>query len=206
MGWTEYYATHFTSKGIIDRKKECDAYFLEGLNRGFYDIVKSRMVGSVYYAAVMPLKRYQKDSSGKYIKDAKGKEIVEDIPQDQREVFGFVMLTSIRDGYFAYKPISEDMGPAQRKCPNSVLDALTPTNNTFAAAWRKECRDNNAKQNLSKLPVGTEIEFEWFGKTIRLRKRAPAYQFKKDWWYNDADHSYCAKKRIPMDYTIVKNP
>ena len=111
MGWTEYYATHFTSKGIIDRKKECDAYFLEGLNRGFYDIVKSRMVGSVYYAAVMPLKRYQKDSSGKYIKDTNGKEIIEDIPQDQREVFGFVMLTSIRDGYFAYKPISEDMGP-----------------------------------------------------------------------------------------------
>ena len=55
MGWTEYIATHITPKGQIDRKKECDAYFLEGLNRGFYEVVKSRMVGSVYYAAVTPL-------------------------------------------------------------------------------------------------------------------------------------------------------
>ena len=37
MGWTGYYPTHFNSGGKINRKAECDAYFTEGLNQGFYN-------------------------------------------------------------------------------------------------------------------------------------------------------------------------
>lgn len=35
MGWTEYRASYFKS-GKVDRKAECDAYFLEGHNRGHW--------------------------------------------------------------------------------------------------------------------------------------------------------------------------
>lgn len=205
MGWTEYSATKFNTKGNIDRKAECDAYFLEGLNRGFYEIKKSRIIGSTYYAAVTPLKRYKRDADGKYIYDSSGRGIIEEIPVSDRETFGYVMLTSVDNNKcrFAYKPISEDMGPAQRNCPDSILDCLSPTSNSFAAAWRKECRDNNSRKKLSSLPVGTEIEFEYNGKTIRLRKSAPRYQFKKDFWIVDSTFNYWSKKRIPSDYKIV---
>ena len=48
MGWTSYHATHYSKTGTIDRKAECDGYFMEGLNRGHYRVEKSAMVGSVY--------------------------------------------------------------------------------------------------------------------------------------------------------------
>ena len=32
MGWTGCHATHYKRNGDIDRKAECDGYFLEGLN------------------------------------------------------------------------------------------------------------------------------------------------------------------------------
>lgn len=44
MGWTGYYATHYKN-GKIDRKAECDAYFMEGLNRGNFKVLKSTMKG-----------------------------------------------------------------------------------------------------------------------------------------------------------------
>ena len=65
MGYTEYFATHFHKSGSINRKAECDAYFLESLNRGHYRVVKSSMKGSIYYGAVTPLKRPIKGSDGK---------------------------------------------------------------------------------------------------------------------------------------------
>ena len=52
MGWTWYKASHYYPNGNIDRKAECNAYFTEELNEGQYEILKSTMVGSVYYAAV----------------------------------------------------------------------------------------------------------------------------------------------------------
>ena len=55
MGWTSYHATYYKRNGSIDRKAECDAYFLEGLNRGHYEVLKSAVVGSVCYAAVRNL-------------------------------------------------------------------------------------------------------------------------------------------------------
>ena len=57
MGWTGQHATHY-KRGTVDRKAECDAYFMEGLNAGFYNVLKSALVGSVYYAAVQNVKRY----------------------------------------------------------------------------------------------------------------------------------------------------
>ena len=68
MGWTSYNAKYYTRKGTVDRKRECDAYWLEGLNSGHFNVIRSTMVGSTYYAAVQPIqKRIGEDESGKSI-------------------------------------------------------------------------------------------------------------------------------------------
>ena len=94
MGWTSYNATHYSKNGSIDRKAECDSYFTHGLNRGFYEIVKSSMNGSVYYAAIKKTKRFVLGANGKRLVDKHGCELIEDIPKNEQEVFGEVILTS----------------------------------------------------------------------------------------------------------------
>ena len=47
MGWTEYLATHYKN-GTVNRKAECDVLFDNSKTK----VLKSRMVGSTYYAAV----------------------------------------------------------------------------------------------------------------------------------------------------------
>ena len=65
MGWTSYEATYFKKNGDIDRKAECDAYFMRD-NAGHYKVLKSSMKGTVYYAAVTTLTKYiGKDENGK---------------------------------------------------------------------------------------------------------------------------------------------
>ena len=110
MGWTSYHATHYNKNGSVNRKAECDGYFLEGLNRGYYEVLKSAIVGRIYYAAVRPL---LKASGDEY----------EPIPENERITFGVVMLTSTKtkDYYnFSYKIVTEDMGPAEYTCPESI--------------------------------------------------------------------------------------
>lgn len=86
MGWTSYYPTHFTKRGTVDRKAECDAYFMGGLNRGNFLVLKSAMKGSTYYAAVKSMVRY----AGK---DKNGKDIYE--PINDGKVCGYVFLTAV---------------------------------------------------------------------------------------------------------------
>lgn len=50
MGWTSYHATYYKN-GKVDRKAECDAYFMEGLNTGWYRVIKSHWSGR----SIMPL-------------------------------------------------------------------------------------------------------------------------------------------------------
>lgn len=207
MGWLEYRATNFNKDGSINRKKECDAHFEDSLNWGFYKVIKSRMVGSTYYGAIMPLKRHVIDEHGKKQKDENDKYIYEKIPENEREIFGVVILTSTRNGsYFAYKLIDETMGPSECSCPKSILDVLTPTDNEYASNWRKRCYDKLRQPSLSRLPIGTEIQFELCGQVITLRKSAPRYQFKKPFWINDANYTYFSKKRIPSNFKIVNIP
>lgn len=157
MGWTEYHASHYKN-GKVDRKAECDAYFMEGLNRGFYKVLKSSMVGSTYYAAVMPLKK----SNGK---DKNGEYVYVDIPQDEQRVFAVIFLTSVnnKEYYnFAYKDMDESCGPFQCDCPKGILDLLSPTESEYANEWRKCCYENLDKKrnpnSYRKLPVGTVIK------------------------------------------------
>lgn len=156
MGWTSYHATHYKN-GRVDRKAECDAYFMEGLNKGYYEVLKSSMVGSTYYAAVKPIKQYSEDINGN--------KIVVDIPLEAQQVFGIVFLTQVdtKDYYnFSYKDMDETMGPCYYDCPKSILDLLSPTDNEYANNWRTQCREQIAKKNnpnaLNKLPEGTVIK------------------------------------------------
>ena len=206
MGWLEYRATNYNKDGSINRKKECDEHFECGLNRGFFKVIKSRIVGTTYYGAIMPLKRHVVSDDGEKLKSTDGKYVYETIPENEREVFAVVMLTGVRGPYFSYKLIDETMGPSQCNCPKSILDALTPTDSEYAENWRKRCRDNLRQPSLAKLPIGTDIEFEMCGEVITLRKSAPRYQFKKAFWINDANYTYFSKKRIPSNFKIVSIP
>ena len=58
MGWTSYHATHYKN-GMVDRKAECDSIFNDvmvtrdsDIPIGKFEVLKSTMVGSTYYAAV----------------------------------------------------------------------------------------------------------------------------------------------------------
>lgn len=202
MGWTSYHANYYKKNGTVDRKKEMDAYFLEGLNAGMYEVVKSAMVGSTYYAAVKQIQRSVIGEDGKYNRV--------DIPEAEQETFGMVMLTKtdMKDYYnIYYKDISEDMGPYESKCPVSIIKLLSPTTNEYAMAWRQRCLDNAKTKDVKNLPVGTIIEFEnWDGTVIQLVKMNPAYQFKTTWWRYRDKNMYYQKKNIPWDkIKVVEN-
>lgn len=216
MGWTSYHATYYDKRGNIDRKKECDAYFEEGLNRGHYHVRKSAMQGSVYYAAVETLKRFVKEESD-------GTRIYEDIPENERRTWGVVFLTSTdkKDYYnFSYKDMDESMGPYAYDCPESILDLLSETDNEYASEWRKRCREEakrkKKKAKLSRLNEGSIIRItypyengKYFkkGDVISLEKecvRQRIYKNKKRVYRWCSGRIYIPQSKIPDDYIIIK--
>lgn len=204
MGWLEYEATYYNKRGKIDRKAECDAIFTD---RNWCEIVKSTMVGSVYYGAIKHLKRYKVDENRKIIEDENGNAIIENIPEEEQKITAFVVLTHVKDNrWFAYKDMSEYSGPYYYDCPNSILKLLPDTDDEIALEWRKKCRKRaeEKKNSISKLPIGTSIEVEINGKKVILTKQAPAYQFKTPFWMDEKTWRYVKKKYIPKEYKIVE--
>ena len=212
MGWTGYTPTHFDSRGNINRKAECDSYFIGGMNTGYYNLIASRMVGSVYYAAVQPLQRAARDENGRVRKDGNGHTMAEMIPENERVTTAVVFLTQVEKGMFYYKDMSETMGPCYYDCPESILKKLSPTDNEYANEWREQCWQNVKANALKKrmhtdlhgLPVGSVICFKWRGEDMYLQKCAPNHQFRTPWWKVDGEAKYFAKKRIPQEYKVVK--
>ena len=176
MGWTSYHATYYKRNGSIDRKAECDAYFLEGLNRGHYEVLKSAVVGSVYYAAVRNLKRYVgRDENGNYIyEDAVNEPVMG--PCECDCPVSILKLLSPTDSEWALK--------WRERC-------------------RKRAEQKKSPTALSNLPVGARIRFTYGGEVKELVKHPPAYQFKRPFWYNPACHQYMSAKHIPDNYEIV---
>jgi hypothetical protein len=208
MGWTSYHATHYKN-GKVDRKAECDAYFMEGLNRGYYDVLKSSMVGKVYYAAVKPLKKYNKDNDGN--------QIIVDIPINEQEVIGVVFLTSTdsKDYYnFSYKEMDETVGPCYYDCPKGILDLLTPTNSEWANNWRTKCREQLEKKknpnSLNKLPEGTVIQVTMpfdtrmyrEGDIVKLTKAKWGKRYK--WFASSCYFTQGLMKSLEGHYEIIK--
>lgn len=176
MGWTSY-----PVYGDVNRKKECDRVYTGENDTTEWIVLKSTMVGSVYYAAVMRIDKETRKS----------------------RVFAGICLTRVEKGEFWYKDMDESCGPFENKCPNSILKLLSDTPYEFAKEWRKRCREYNSKPKLGKLPIGTTIEFTRGGETIQATKMSPAYQFKTPWWtVTGAD--YIKKNHIPEDFRVVE--
>ena len=195
MGWTSYHAS-FYKNGKIDRKAECDSIMNCDMvgNKGRYEVLKSTMVGSTYYAAVK-------------------RTIFKTGAEPEKEsVFGVVMLTSVnnKDYYnFSYKDIDESAGPCYYDCPKGILDLLTPTEYEWAKEWRERCYENIKRKKspdaLSNLPVGSEIKFTlWDGTEKRLVKHPAAYQFSRPFWMNLNEYTYVPVNRIPKNYEVIR--
>ena len=113
-------------KYVVDRRKELDDKFTwkrvdENGNEKTGEVLKSAMVGSVYYAAV----RINGSKIGAVVCLTRGKG---------------------RDGTaWGFKDMDETMCPCETKCPASILALLTPTDSENANEWRAQCRENIRK-------------------------------------------------------------
>ena len=76
-----------------------------------------------------------------------------------RGVFALAIMTRwVKDDYnFGYKDIDEDMLPYIQNCPESILNLLSPTENTYALKWREGCRENNRVS--ARLKPGDVVNF-----------------------------------------------
>lgn len=204
MGWTSYEATYFKKNGDIDRKAECDAYFMRD-NAGHYKVLKSSMKGTVYYAAVTTLTKY-------IGKDENGKSMYESIPEDKQEVWAAVFLTRTEEGrYFHYKDQDETAGPYEDHCPKCILDLLSNTDHELALDWRKRCRKNIQKSNklskLDRLKNGSVIRFPSilsFTNGIDVGDEITLTKINRKWIYEKYGTRYSLKKTyINPSYEIL---
>lgn len=190
MGWTWYHADYYKN-GKVDRKRELDEHFTWKEEPRTVTVVKSSMVGSVYYAAI----RSQNETNGTDI------------------TFGLVCLTGTdsREYFnFGYKDMTDDMGPGYYDCPKGILDLLTEPSNEWAAEWRENCRKRKeTKRNgISSLPFGSIIEFKRNdGETRQVMKMQPNHQFRTAWYQVIGEYNkYYPKKWIPNEFTVISRP
>lgn len=190
MGWTSYHA-EFYKNGTVDRKKEIDKLWTQNEIEKYpeLNVLKSRMIGSTYYAAI----------------EEKENGII-------KKVFAVVVLTSINmNDYFnfSYKEMTESAGPYCYDCPKGILDLLTETDNEYAINWRNKCRENLQKKKYKTtkgtLPVGSVIKFKKYnGEYVILEKMPPMYQFRRAWWYCSDSNTYYPSNHIPDEFEIIK--
>ena len=184
MGWTSTMATHHYSNGRVNVKAEMDSLMNYENSSYKNQVLKSRMVGSIYYAAIQS---YDKS-------------------KEATEVFAAICKTSTRtsDGMeFGYKCMDETMGPGYYNCPKTILDILTPIDNEYALEWRQKCRETLAMSSLKDIAIGGQIK--WIngnGTEKILTKMAPAYQFKTP-WFMTSEYTYVPKRRI-HEFEIIK--
>lgn len=163
MGWTYQWAKYY-KKGKIDRKAECDALLTQDEHESEsmfekgkmitypkMEVVKSSMVGNTYYGAIKTTKN------------------------GAEEIWCAIFLTKTESNNdFGYKDMDETMHPYYYDCPKSIFELLTPTTNENALAWRRGVLENYEKKkssnNLSKLPIGTQIKITMPFDTQRYKK------------------------------------
>ena len=205
MGWTSYHveATYNpkAKRRTVNRKAECDKLFNQDMVTyddntviGKYEVLKSHIVGSTYYAAVKRIK------------------FATETKPEESCVFAAIVLTSVdsKDYFnFSYKDMDETMGPYQYGCPKSILDLLSPTDNEYANKWRERCyevlKEKKSPNSLGNLPVGSKIKYvNHNGEEIVLIKHEAAYQFKRPFWMCVNRIGYVSPKRIPDNYEVIK--
>lgn len=166
---------------------------------GTSEVLKSSMVGNVYYAAI------------------KETRFATDTKPETSKIFAVVCLTSVdnKDYFnFSYKDMDESCGPYEHKCPIGILKLLPETNDEWALEWREKCLEYHKRKanklNLAGLKVGSKISYfrynpEVPGNTeeVILVKHAPSYQFTRSFWMNEEAHVYVPSRRIPDDYKVL---
>lgn len=190
MGWTSYHA-EFYKNGTVDRKKEIDKLWTQKESEKYpeLNVLKSRMIGSTYYAAI------EEKENG-----------------ITKQIFAVVVLTSVnmKDYFnFSYKDMGESAGPYCYDCPKGILDLLTDTDNEYAIHWRNKCRENihKKKEKLTKgtLPIGSIIRFKKYnGEVVVLEKMPSMYQFRRSWWYCADSNTYFPLGHIPDKFEIIR--
>jgi hypothetical protein len=189
MGWTSTHATSYKN-GKVDKKAECDKLFTQDEhywdNGGYspsFKVLKSSVIGSVYYAAV-------ERTNNK---------------ENEKEIFAVVCLTSVdnNDYYnFSYKEMGESEGPYAYDCPKSILKLLSPTDNEYALNWRNKCIEKaNSKttksSELKKIDFGGKVKVTTKnGNEYTVIKMQPNRQFKQYWWNVEGTNSYLPKSYI----------
>lgn len=195
MGWTSYNATEYKDNGKIDRVAEINKTFTGDNENGTWKPLKSVAVGSTVYTACEHLDK----KTGKKI------------------VFAAITLTRIdsKDYYnFSYKDMEESMGCVENKCPNSILKLLSSLEDiydvnsnsyTWAKEWREQCTAYNERSknsNLSKLPVGAEIEMNYWKENQSTRKLHKANYYGKAIW-TDGYFKYSTRLINKRGYKIL---
>jgi len=109
------------------------------------------------------------------------------------EVFAAVTLTRwVRDVFnFGTKDMTEHMGPVEARCPDRILDLLTPTTDETANAWRAKCREHNAR--IASVKRGSVIEHagsRYVAVDLRrnlFRSEASGLLLRWSWWRSTND-------------------
>ena len=179
MGWLFYNSTKLLPNGKVDRKAEIESIFCD-----VYTVVKSAMVGSVYYGAI------KNESSG--------------------EIFGTVILTSSdkKGGYnFGYKGMDETCGPNESKCPLSILNILTPTDNEWANKWRKRCYDYHEQKKsptaFGNLPEGIKVIWTIPYDRFTGGKKGEKLELEKVKHYRSRAFWYCKSGNMRINHKYV---
>ena len=159
-------------------KRAAEAHMLSEFEwrneKGDYHILKKAKVGTTYYLAI----------ENKISKDT----------------FCAVVLTSYEDNSFYWKSISENSGPYECNCPESILKVLSETDDELAIKWRNSCRKASAnKKLLQQAPDYSIIAWDGESKAIIM---PPSHQFKTRWFLDIGGKFYIKKKNIPIEKDI----
>ena len=142
MGWTSYNAKYYKN-GKIDKVAEVESNLVwRETETTKHTILKSALVGTTVYSAI---ENYDKLNN-------------------TRKVFATVFLTktNMNNHYnFSFKDMTENCCPCEYKCPTTILNLLTETDNKYAKEWRQNCRTyhNQKRKSFGALKVGTKIKF-----------------------------------------------
>jgi hypothetical protein len=135
---------------------------------------------------------------------------------DIREVGAVVVLTHWRSRdpvwTFSWKAIGESSGPCRHRCPQRILEQLTPTDNEEALKWRRRCWERiERRKNRPRFHVGDLVLFDhalYFSETEqhsvlevaqagrRLRFRAPLSRMQR----------FLVRRESLLDTTIIAGP
>lgn len=185
MGWTglmvESNPTKKERKEILDQEF---TWFDEKRQCGGR-IVKSTMVNSVYYGAYEFYKKRDKKEYDNY-------------------TTAIICLTHFRGYEFAYKDMTESMGPYEYNCPISILQKLSPishngTGDIWAKEWRNKCLETIFLKEV--LQRHNKIKIKFDREEVELVKVQDSRFFKGKPYWTDGMLRY-PDKYITVDSII----